>query len=43
MCACEGYEQRTEPTGVAPGDNEYDNALGFQQKHFRGVAADVSP
>ena len=32
--ACEGYEQRVEPTGAATGDNEIDGAPVFQQNAF---------
>ena len=30
--ACEGYEQRVEPTGAATGDNEIDGAPDHQRR-----------
>jgi hypothetical protein len=32
--ACEGFEQRIVPTGVAPGGNEIDGAPEFQRNAF---------
>lgn len=43
LVACEDFEQRVVPTGIAARDNERRTHPDFSKTYFRRVATGVSP